>query len=168
MSQYIDEAKNYFYGNETEVVYPEDTLPPQDCEASMHKEISVYWDLIWSMLALFFVTILLPYIFFCCRNKPRIVAKVYGLSGMVNVVIGILLSTVLMPQCDVNCGKYFCGNHMNNPGPVYGCVVTVIGVLWWCKACSLRRQAKRQELEDAALKAEGAAAPKEDGSNDIV
>lgn len=160
----VETVENFFNPNAT---YPDQTLPPSDCHDSMDKEVQVFWDLVYSMAGVLMITILMPYIFFCCKNWPRVLAKLYGLAGMLNAIVGVLMLSVLLPQCPLDCGEFFCSVHKYNPGPIYGCFCLFLALLWWCKACSLRRQAKQQEIEKQAEKAEGAAGAK-DATGEVV
>lgn len=155
MSNILNTVENQFeeYWNSTEAPYPTETLAPQSCIATLEPKLNVFWDVVYSMLALFFLTLLLPYLLFCFRNRPRCMATCFNTMAFVFVVMGITLSTVLMPQCPLNCGELVCGVHKYNPGPIYGCISIFMGVLWMCKACSLQRQAKRAEVEQEAAKA---------------
>lgn len=153
------------FGNET--VYPAATLSTDQCHNQIDGNVDAFWNVLYAMVALLMATILMPYVFFCCKNYPRWLAKLYGLSGIINVVIGILMVSVLLPKCPLECGELFCSVHKYNPGPIYGCVMMFLGILWWCKACALRRQAKKEEIEKMADKAEAARGAK-DGTSNVV
>ena len=152
----VEETFNgYWNGNgnnatEMDALYPDETLAPQTCLDNMEHSVNLFWNMVYSMLALLMFTILMPYGFFCCWSRPRCLAAFYNVMGLVNLIIGSLLASVLKPVCPLECGKFVCSMHKVNPGPVYGCIVIFIALLWFCKACSLYRQARRQEVEQEA------------------
>ena len=136
-------------------------------EATAEANSKVFWDVVFSMIAFFVLCVGFPYIFFCCKNYPRFLARFYGLFGMFNFIVGaILMSPVLLPKCPLECGD-ICKAHKYNPGPIYGCLCLFLSLIWWCKACFLRRQAKKMDIEKEAAKAEGANGAR-DGTRDVV
>jgi hypothetical protein len=154
MTSAYDTINEYIFGNATSDVngtmYPVETLAPLDCMNQMNQVVEVYWDLVYAMIVLTIITVLVPCILFCFKNRPRCIARIFYLSGLTEILIGMLLATVLMPHCPLVCGELVCSVHQYNPGPVYGIIFTIIGLLWLCKACSLQRVAKKQELEEAS------------------
>ena len=145
--------------------YPEDTLAPMACAAQMHDSTQTYWDLLYAMMALAMLTILVPYLFFCCTKRFRCIAWIYFVSGLVKIICGILLATALVPECPLECGAFFCSLHEYNPGPLYGCIVMVVGVLWLLKGCTLRMKGTRAELALEKAKAAAAAGGTGDGTD---
>jgi hypothetical protein len=129
---------------------PGETIPPLDCQAHMEPDAKVFWDLVYSMLVLFILTIMVPWIFCCFRNRPRCLAHIYVLSGLVKVLCGLLLATALLPLCPVGCGDVVCKDVVRyNPTAGFGAVCVCIGVFWFIKACCLRRTATKMEREAA-------------------
>ncbi|CAB9506126.1 expressed unknown protein [Seminavis robusta] len=158
MSNLLDTVEGYIWGNSTDAVvngtmYPVETLPPATCDEKMTQPVEVYWTLVGSMLVLFLATFVLPFICFCCKNHPRCLARIFFFSGLIKLIIGSLLASVLLPQCPIECGEFFCGVHKYSPGPVYGIIFIIIGLLWLCRGCALKRSAKKQELEREAERA---------------
>jgi hypothetical protein len=151
LEQGKETVESFFHYNQT-VEYPTNTMAPEDCRARLDSDSGLenFWGLVYAMVALTMLTILMRYLFFCCSKWTRCFAKLYGLAGTFNFLVGILMVSVLLPECPPDCGVYFCRIHHYNPGPIYGCVVMFMGVLWWCKACQLRRQAAREEVEKEA------------------
>lgn len=127
-------------------VYPEETLAPDDCAAQLDADVKVFWDLVYSMAAFLIVTILLPYLLCCCYTKKfyRFVSWIYFVSGTLQFLCGLLLTTALLPNCPVDCGEFFCDLHKYNPGPIYGCFIMLAGLFWWCKGCWVRIQGKNE------------------------
>jgi len=136
-------------------VYPEETtLPPETCAHNMEESVSTYWDLVYAMLVLAFVTVMMPYVFGCCRKsiRYRLSSWIYMVSGWVKVICGLLLCTALVPECPVECGSFFCSLSQYNPGPIYGVIVLFVGVFWFIKACTLNMAAKRASVAAANQK----------------
>lgn len=106
------------------------------------------------MVGLTVATVVVYLVFLCCCKLPRCMARIFYLSGLAKLIIGTLMATVLMPECPMESGPHVCSMYKYNPGPFGGIVFISIGIVWCCKACSLQRVAKKQEmLEEEAEKA---------------
>jgi hypothetical protein len=154
MTSVYDSINEYIFGNATShgntTIYPVETIAPGVCVSQMEQVVQSFWDVVYAMIVLTVATALFPFVCFCCKKRPRCIARVFFLCGFTQLVVGLLLATVLMPQCPAVCGEFVCSVHQYNPGPLYGIITTLIGLLWLCKACSLQRVAKKQELEKAS------------------
>jgi len=145
----FETVESYFGGSSTTPIYPSETLAPMDCADRMASDVQTYWNTLTAMLVLVVVMLIMPYLFCCCaqQRKWRFISWMYVLAGWIKIICGILLSTALLPDCPLECGAFFCGLHEYNPGPLYGAIVVLIGLLWLVKACTLRIKGKRAEIK---------------------
>lgn len=152
VSGWLNGGSNATLDNSAQTLAPGETYAPADCVAKMEPEVHVFWSLVGAMLVLLIVTILVPWICCCCRHRPRCLAALYTASGLVDVICGSLLATVLLPMCPPGCGEGdTCSKHRYHPTPAYGAVCVCIGMVWFLKSCWLRCCQARKKDREAAV-----------------
>lgn len=122
-----------------------------DAEGCVDEDVvTLYWDALLGMLGVIIFTILVAFLFGCCSK--RCAGRWYTMMGLVHLIMGALLASVLMPTCDCAEDNDICSAHKYNPGPVWGAIVMVLGILFACKGCCMVRGANQED----AVENEGA------------
>ena len=129
----------------------------QQCVDEINGEIALYWVGVHTSIAL---TLALIVVRRTCLQKSlesgdaskiRQIGHVYLGSGVVKMILGLLLVTVLIPGCPSDCvctGIKF--GH-----PVYGYIAMLLALLWLSQGYSCYKKAKEYDHASAVATSEG-------------
>mmetsp|Transcript_26682 Transcript_26682/g.40924 ORF Transcript_26682/g.40924 Transcript_26682/m.40924 type:complete len:145 (+) Transcript_26682:61-495(+) len=114
-----------------------------DCLLELNNSIDVYWLMVQVSLTLTFLNLMLYRICLASQldGSPRLAAQFFFSTGSLKVAVGILIIFVFSPKCPDGC-ETTC-SEVDLPSPFYGCIASIVGVLW------LRRGYERYKMAQA-------------------
>jgi len=122
----------------------------EDAEACVDEDlVTLYWNAVLGMFGVLAFTLLMAFFFSCCSK--RCAGRWYEMMAVVHLIMGALLASFFVPTC--NCPgddpDDICSAHKYNPGPVWGAMFCVVGILLGCRGCCMVRGANRASVVEA-------------------